>query len=210
DQAVFTGDVVFRVRPIAPDNLLGVVDIDFVGFFQVHRENQRPVAVAVHGGHEFVGDEQGQVELAQAAVFALGADEFLHVRVGDVERAHLRAAAAAGRRDGETHLVVDIHEAQRARRVRAGAADVVAARAQRREFVADAAAGFQGQAGFVDLAQDVVHRVGDDSRHGAIDGAGGGLVLKRAGVRGDAAGGNRTAAQRPKEALVPVFLFFQG
>ena len=31
--------------------------------------------------HEAVGDQQRQVELAQAAVFALGADEVLHVRV---------------------------------------------------------------------------------------------------------------------------------
>jgi hypothetical protein len=33
--------------------------------------------------HEAVGDQQRQVELAQAAVFALGADEVLDVRVGD-------------------------------------------------------------------------------------------------------------------------------
>src|SRR5690606_3099241 len=44
------------------------------------------------------------------------------------------------------------------------------------------------------------------ARHGAGDGAGGRLVLQGAGVGGDAAGGDRPAAQRPEEALVPVFL----
>ena len=39
---------------------------------------------------------------------------------------------------------------------------------------------------------------------------GGGLVLERAGVGGDAAGGDRPAAQRPEEALVPVLLLLGG
>src|SRR5690606_28507993 len=46
--------------------------------------------------------------------------------------------------------------------------------------------------------------------HGAVDGAGGGLVLERAGVGGDAAGGDRPAAQRPHEALVPVLALLGG
>ena len=54
------------------------------------------------------------------------------------------------------------------------------------------------------LLQDVVHRVADRARDGAVDGRGGGLVLERAGVGGHAAGGNRPAAQRPQETLVPV------
>ena len=39
---------------------------------------------------------------------------------------------------------------------------------------------------------------------------GGRLVLERAGVGGDAAGGNGPAAQRPDEALVPVLLLLGG
>ena len=74
------------------------------------------------------GDQQRQIELAQPAVLALGANEIHRVGMADVERAHLRAAAAAGRRHGEAHLVVDIHERQRAGRVRAGAADTYAPR----------------------------------------------------------------------------------
>ena len=90
------------------------------------------------------------------------------------------------------------------RGVGAGAGDERAARTQGAEFVADAAAGLQGQAGFVDLVQDAVHRVLDGAGHGAVDGGGGGLVFLRTGVGGDAAGRNGAAAQRPEEALVPV------
>jgi hypothetical protein len=151
-----------------------------------------------------------EVELAQAAVFALGADEVLDVRVGDFEGAHLRAAAATGRAHGEAHLVVDIHEGHRAAGVRAGTGDERAARAQRAEFVADAAARLQGQAGLVDLLQDPVHRVGDGAGHGAVDRAGRRLVFLRAGIAGDAAGGNGPAAQRPGEALHPVLLQLGG
>ena len=175
-----------------------------VVFLDEQREREIPVRVGPHGLHEIVGDQQREVELAQAAVLALGADEFQGVGMADVEGAHLRAAAAAGRRHGETHLVVDIHERQRAGRVRAGARYVRAARAQRREFIADAATGFEREAGFVHLVQDVVHRVDDGSGHRAVDGGGGGLVLERAGVGRDAAGRNGAAAQGPDETLVPV------
>src|SRR5690606_4952218 len=104
------------------------------------------------------------------------------------------------------HLVVDIHEGHRAGGVRTGTGDEGAARAQRGEFVADAAAGLQREARFVHLFQDAVHRILDGAGHGAVDRAGGGLVFERAGIGGDAAGGNRAAAQRPEETLVPVGL----
>jgi hypothetical protein len=191
-----------------PDTVQLIVEV--AGFLAVDREHQRPLAVLRHRFHEAVGDQQRQVELAQAAVLALGADEFLHVRMRDVEGAHLRAAAAAGRRHRETHLVVDIHERQRAAGVRAGAADIRAARTQRGKFVADAATGLQRQPGLVDLVQDAVHRVGDRARDGAVDRAGGWLVLQGAGIGGDAAGGDRSAAQRPQEPLVPVLLLVGG
>src|SRR5690606_6511077 len=85
-----------------------------------------------------------------------------------------------------------------------------AARAQDAEFVTDAAARLQGEAGLVDLLQDPVHRILDGPGHGAVDGRGGGLVLERAGVGGDAAGGDRPAAQGPGETLVPVLALFRG
>ena len=204
DQAVLAVDVVLVGGPFAPDHLGGVGQVDLVLFLDVHREHQRPVLVVLDRFHEAVGDQQAQVELAQAAVLALGADEVLGVRMRDVERAHLRAAATAGGGHGEAHLVVDIHERQRAGGVRTGAGDVGVARTQGAELVADAAAGLQGEAGLVDLLQDAVHRVVDGARDGAVDRAGGRLVRQRAGVGGDAAGGDRTAAQRPQEALVPL------
>ena len=122
----------------------------------------------------------------------------------DVERAHLRAAAAAGGRHREAHLVVDIHERQRPGRVRAGAGDVRAARAHRRELVADAAARLQRQPRLVHLGEDVVHRVVDRAGDRAVDRRSRRLVLLRAGVRDDAAGGNRALAQGPQELLVPL------
>ena len=204
DQAVFAVDVVLVGRPFAPDDLARVIDVDLVLLLDVHWEHQRPVQVVFHRVHEAVGDQQAEVELAQAAVLALGADELLGVRMADVEGAHLRAAAAAGAGDGETHLVVDVHERQRAAGVRAGAGDIGVARTQGAELVADAATGLQGEAGLVHLLQDVVHRIVDGARNGAVDRAGGRLVRQRAGVGGDAAGGDGPAAQRPQETLVPV------
>src|SRR5690606_3410262 len=45
---------------------------------------------------------------------------------------------------------------------------------------------------------------------GAVDRAGGRLVLQRAGVGGDAPGRDRAAAQRPQETLVPVGALFRA
>ena len=210
DQAIVAADVVLVRGPFAPDDLGLVLEVDLVLFLGVDREDHGPVGVVGHRFHEAVGDQQRQVELAQAPVLALGPDEILHVRMGDVEGAHLRAATATGRGHGEAHLVVDIHERHRPGRVRAGTGDERAARTQGREFIADAAARLEGQAGFVDLVEDAVHRVLDGAGHGAVDGAGGRLVFLRAGVGGDAAGGNGPAAQRPDEALVPVGALLGG
>src|SRR5690606_11205651 len=95
-------------------------------------------------------------------------------------------------------------EGQRAAGVRTGARDEGAARTQGAEFVADAATGLEGQPGLVDLAENVIHRVANGRRHGAIDGRSGGLVVLGAGVGNDAPGGNRAVAQGPQELLVPV------
>ena len=124
--------------------------------------------------------------------------------MADIEGAHLRAASAAGRGHGEAHLVVDIHERHRPGGIGAGAGHERAAWAQGGKLVADAAAGLQGQARFVDLFQDVVHRIADGAGDRAVDGAGGGLVFLGTGIGGDAAGGNRPAAQRPQEPVIPV------
>ena len=148
DEPAVVDDVVVLRRPLAPDDLLRIVEVDvlFLGLAPRQRKRELPRLIGLHGLHELVGDQQRQIELAQPAVLALGANEIHRIGMADVERAHLRAAPPAGRRDREAHLVVDIHERQRAGRVGARAADVSAARPQRRELVADAAAGLQREA----------------------------------------------------------------
>jgi hypothetical protein len=206
DQTVVARDVVVLGRPVAPDDLRRVAEVDLALFLDVDREHQRPVAVGGDRIHEFVGDQQAEVELAQASVLAFGANEVLHVRMRHVEGAHLGAAAATGRGHGEAHLVVDIHERHRTRCVRAGTSDEGPARAQRRKLVTDAATGFQRQSGLVHLFEDAVHRIGDRARDRAVDRAGRRLVFERTGIGRDASGRNRAATQRPQEALVPVLL----
>ncbi len=207
DQAFLVRDVALRVRPLAPDEGERIVHVVLlrVVFAQRQREGKLPLAVAAHRLDELVGHEQRQVELPEAAVLALGADEVDRVRMADVEGAHLRAAAAARRGHREAHAVVDIHEGHRAGGMRAGARDIGAARPERREFIADAATGLQREAGLVHLVEDVVHRVADRSGHGAVDRRGRRLVRERARVRHDAARRDRALAQRPEETLVQRF-----
>ncbi len=206
----FAGQVFVLDRPFAPDYLAVIFQVELVGFCLTggNGESQLPLGIGFHRFHEFPGDQAGQVELAQTAGFALGLDEVGDVRMRDVEGRHLCATAATGGRHGEAHLVVDIHEGQRAAGVGAGAGDEGALGTQRGEFVTDAATGFQGQAGFMHFFQDAVHAVFNRAGYGAVDRGGGGLVFQRAGVGGDAAGGNGAAAQGPDEFLVPQFAFF--
>ncbi len=204
NQPIVAHDIAVMHRPFAPEHMLGVRQVQLGGFLGVHREDQRPLAVDLHRLHEFIGDQQAEVELAQSAVFALGADELAHIRMADIKGAHLRAAAAAGRTHGKAHLVEDIHERQRAAGVRTGTRDEGAARTQGAELVADAATGLERQTGLVDLAEDVIHRVGDRTRDGAVDGRGRRLVILRAGVGDDPSGRDGAVAQRPEETLVPV------
>ena len=205
DEARLVAHVAVCVRPFTPQVLRRIGGIDAFDLLRRHGESELPLTVVAHRAHEGVGDEQREIELPQPAGLALGADEFHDVGVADVEGTHLRAAAAAGRRHREAHLVVDIHERQRAGRIGSGARHVRAARPQRRELVTDATARLEREPRLVDLAQDVVHRIADGSRHRAVDGRGRGLMLLRAGVRSHATRGNRTAPQRPEKPLVPVF-----
>src|SRR5215469_150071 len=127
--------------------------------------------------------------------------------MADIEGSHLCAAAPAGGGDGEAHLVEDIHEGQRSRGVRARAGYVGAARTQRRVLISDSAATLQRQSRFVDLPQDIVHRVTDRARHRAVDRGGRGLVLERASVGCHPSRGYGAATQRPQEPLVPVLAY---
>ncbi len=203
--ALVVGDVAIGGGPVAPEHLVPVVQVqaELLDLAGIQREGQRPVPVVLDGLHEPVGHQQGEVELAQPPVFPLGPDEVEHVGVTHVEGAHLGATSAAGRRHREAHLVVDIHEGHGAGGVRAGAGHIGALGPERRELVADAAAGLQGEAGLVDLGEDVLHGIPDGAGHRAVDRGGGGLVLPGAGIGNDATGRNGTAPEGPQELLEP-------
>src|SRR6202030_4084430 len=96
---------------------------------------------------------------------------------------------------GKTHFVVDIHERQWTRGIRAGTGHISAARSQSRKFIADAATRFESEAGLMDLLQDIVHGIADRSRYGAIDGGSRRLVLERACIGRDPPGRNCAMTQ---------------
>ena len=208
--------IVLARRPFAPDHLGRVFHVETVilDFPRRGGEGQGPVSIVAHRLHELAGNQQRQIELAQATGFALAADEIHGVRVTDIESRHLRAPPPAGGRHGKTHLVVDIHEGQRPGSISTGTRDVRAFRAQGRELVADAAACLQREAGLVDLLEDVRHRITDRPRHGAIDGGGSRLVRLRAGIGDDTSSRNRAAFERAKKLLEPqlaiTFRAFHG
>ena len=197
-------------RPTAPDDLLGVVVVELLLLARGHRERELPGKVVPDRVHELPGDEEREVELAKPTVLALRPDELHRVGMAHVERRHLRAAPPAGRGHGEAHAVVDVHERERAGGLRARPAHPRPARAQGGELVPDAAPRLEGEAGLVDLPEDVVHRVPDDGRDRAVDGGGGGLVVLRPGVRDDPAGRDRAPAERLAELPVPVLAGFRG
>ena len=97
DETRLIDDEVFVVRPVAPNELRLVLQIRLVGFVFLtkDREGELPFEIIAHRMHELVGDQQRQVELTQATVLALGANELHRIRVSDVEGAHLRAATTA-------------------------------------------------------------------------------------------------------------------
>jgi len=196
------------IGAVAPHHLAGVVDVDIAlaRFLLADGEAQGPLFIVVDGVHELVSDQQRQVELAQAGVFALGADKVHHIGVADIKGAHLRAAAATGGGHGKTHLVEDIHKRQRPGGIGTGAGHIGAAGAQGGKFVADTAPGLEGETGLQIALEDALHGIGNGARHGAVDGGGGGFVLQGAGVGDDAPGRDRTVAQGPQKAFVPLIL----
>ena len=203
--ADIVGDVALGGRPVAPDDFV----VRVLVFVLVGRERQVPRAILFYRLHELVGDEAGKIELTQAPVLALGADEIRDVRVRDVERAHLRAATTAGGRHREAHGVEDIHKREGTGGMRSGPAHKRPFGAEGRELVTDAAAGLERQAGLVHRAQDAVHRVRHDARHRAVDGRGRRLVRQRAGVGRHAARGDGAVVECPEEFFKP-FLALLG
>src|SRR6202035_5541062 len=99
NQAFVVRDISLGVRPFAPYELRGIVEVRPLGLelLASQRKRQLPIAVALHGLHEFIGDEQRQIELTQSSVLALRANELQYIGMPDIERAPLGTAAAAGR-----------------------------------------------------------------------------------------------------------------
>ena len=112
NQAIRITYIVVRPRPFPPHKQLFILHIEpvLLDLFLGHRKGEFPVFVISDSPHEFIGNQERQIELSQAAVFAFRADEIHDIRMPDIEGAHLCPSTPAGRRHGETHLVVDIHE----------------------------------------------------------------------------------------------------
>ena len=132
-------------------------------------EDELPGRVLFHRLHEGIGDQDREIEHAQAPRLALGVDEGFDIRVIATQRRHHRAAAIARTHDGAAHGVPHIHEGKRARRIRAHTLYRRALGAQRREIVADAAALLHGQRGFFQILEDAGHVVGDVPHDEAIE-----------------------------------------
>ena len=98
-QAIRSTHVVVRLRPLPPNELLFVVDIQSVllNFFRCHRKSELPVIVVLDRSHKLVGNQERQIELPQAAVFTFRAYKIHDVRMADIERTHLRTAPTPGR-----------------------------------------------------------------------------------------------------------------
>ena len=127
-------------EPVAPP--VGAAgDLRRAGLGLVH---ELEGAVGLDGLHQRVGHAHGDVEVVELARLPLGADELHDVGMVAAQHPHLRAAARSGALDGGAGLVEDVHVADRPRGGAVGAADPGAARADRREVVADAAAAAHG------------------------------------------------------------------
>src|SRR5690625_5235312 len=195
--------VAFQVIEPAPDHFFAVIQGYRIPLLIAcaQRERQLPGGVGFDRLNKIFGNQQRQVELAQATGLALGANKFADVRVMHVEGGHLCTAATACRGDGETHLVESIHERQRPRSSGPRARHVGAFGAQRGEFVADAAAGLQSKPRLDVFVQNILHGILNRAGYRAVDGGGGGLVFVSTSVSGDATGRYGAVFQRPENCL---------
>jgi hypothetical protein len=165
-------------------------------------EQQRPVAVGSKGSHERVGDQHGDVEVAEAHRIPLAVDERLDVRVIDPQASHHRAAPLSGRDDRPAHGVPAIHEGQRSGRLGSHAEYRRSARAHGREVHAYPAALLHRDRGLAQMFKDAGQAVG----HGAHDEA----VEQGDIARGSGAGQHSTGrdevevADRLLEAGAPL------
>ena len=126
-------------------------------------------ASLLHGVHERIGRQHGEVEHRQPSRRALGVDELFDVGMIAGERRHHRAAPRARRHDRAAHRVPHFHEGDGTGRIRAHAFHGRAFGPERREIVADAAALLQRQRRLAQMGEDAAHVVGDGAHDEAVE-----------------------------------------
>ena len=174
------GEVVQRVHPVDEDHAgLGRVvgrAHDAVpqptrgdGLVDLAVEDEVPRLIGFDLRHERIADEHREIEIAQPLGRAFGVDEFFDVRMRAGERAHHRAAPGTRRHDRPAHRVPDVHERDRARRIRADALHFGALGSQRGEVVADAAALLHRERGLAQMGEDAREVIGDRAHDETVE-----------------------------------------
>ena len=143
--------------------------------------------------------------MPQPPVFPLGPHELHGVWMTDIKCGHLRPTTASGGRNREAHLVVNIHKAERARSMGAGAGNIGAFRAERGKLIANTAACFQRQARLMHLVENTVHGIRDGPGDGAVNGRSSRLVLLCSGIGNYPSSRNGSSTKSPQERRVPFF-----
>lgn len=144
-------------------------------------EAQRPLAVFGNGGHESIGDADGNVEIGDLVLVGLAGDEILDIRVVDAQDGHVGTAACAALGDLTEGVVVDAQETDGTGGFAGGGFDDAALGAQAREGKAVAAAGLLDESSVAQGLEDA----GGIAPHVVINGedeAGGELPERGAGA----------------------------
>ena len=138
-------------------------------------EHQIPIGIGLHGLHEGVRHQHGDIEHPQPGRVRLRGDEILHIRVVAAHTRHHRPPAGACGHDRPTHRIPHIHEAQRARGIRRNPMHRSALGANGGEIISDPAALLHRQRGLFQHVENTAHAVGDrahdktvEQRHGTV------------------------------------------
>ena len=116
--------------------------------------------VGLARGHELVRNADGNVKVGNVSFHGLALDEILNVRMVDAHDAHVSASARAALHDAPKHVVVRLHERNRAGRNAIGRAkDAGALWTQLGEIKSIAAARLLNQHGITQRFHDAFHAV---------------------------------------------------
>ena len=132
-------------------------------------EGEFPRGIFLDRLHEGVRDQHRKVEHAQPSGLALRLDKGFDVGMVAAQGRHHCAAPIAGAHDRAAHRVPHVHEGKRPRGVGAHSLDGRAARSERREVVADAAALLHRQRRLAQMRKDPAHVVGDRAHDKAVE-----------------------------------------